>query len=414
MRLGVIVFAVAMFTAVLTIGLLRAGEAARVEEAEEAEKEASIAAQEEAAESLRPGVPLPGGWVEVVPPASSGAVCARGGPFSFFWRPAPPEAGPDAPLVVEFEGGGACWSTASCQRSSSTFKDNADSSRSMFQQGLALRGIRSPTRSPARLAHHVYIPYCTGDIGWGNASAVAYAEDLVIHHVGALNIGAALAHVRAELPTDPPRILATGCSAGSYASFLWSLRLPDYFPTSRVVQLGDAGCGQVSEEFLADGFSRWSAASSFPPALRSLVEPAAGEAVSSLSHIYAVASATYPTVHLGQMTTAYDWNQVFFFLTTTADKVSQRINRPTPAQKRSFYDRLVSEAQTMLSPAGVSLLVLPGDDHCHVPYDRLFRFPTAVATIDRLLFGEPGNASFIEECVGPAECEVLADMREAV
>ena len=94
--------------------------------------------------------------------------------------------------------------------------------------------------------------------------------------------------------------------------------------------------------------------------------------------------------------------------------MSQRINRPTPAQKRSFYDRLVSEAQTMLSPAGVSLLVLPGDDHCHVPYDRLFRFPTAVATIDRLLFGEPGNASFIEECVGPAECEVLADMREAV
>jgi hypothetical protein len=102
-----------------------------------------------------------GNWTEMVPGPfdTSGTVCARGTPFSFFVR-----KGSTDNVVYEFEGGGACWSKSTCQTTGSTFKDTADNTRAAMRkvaQGKRRVSGLADSEGPYGSWTHVYVPYCT-------------------------------------------------------------------------------------------------------------------------------------------------------------------------------------------------------------------------------------------------------------
>ena len=69
---------------------------------------------------VTPGIlDLPPGWTFIEPGGDT--TCARGTPFSYFVRP-----GTVNRLVIEFRGGGACWSSLTCGLGASIFQETVE------------------------------------------------------------------------------------------------------------------------------------------------------------------------------------------------------------------------------------------------------------------------------------------------
>lgn len=135
-------------------------------------------------------------------------------------------------------GGGACWSAATCALTSPTFSEDTSFIAALFDTvpptrsgspgavGISDRIRDSGIADPAAPEYdwtHVYIPYCTGDLHWGNAS-VTYMPGVTIHHNGAVNAQAAITWTLSNLPS-PTAALVTGCSAGGYGSLFWAAKI---------------------------------------------------------------------------------------------------------------------------------------------------------------------------------------------
>ena len=151
-------------------------------------------------------------------------ICSRGQPWAFFFRP-----GVVNKLVVEFQGGGACWNYPTCSVADMIFKDNIDDIRGIVLGDACAsdsdcaedsecltsgycrrpdpeRGIydHSNDDNPVKGWNHLFIPYCTGDIHWGR-SVVEYASEggaapFMLNHQGAVNAEVALRWVRENVP----------------------------------------------------------------------------------------------------------------------------------------------------------------------------------------------------------------------
>src|SRR5688572_13740504 len=101
-------------------------------------------------------------WQTIEPGGAT--LCSDGSPFRFFVHPGSSER-----LLVEFEGGGGCWSAETCAMEIFTRRITTDPELAR-RLGL-LVGIydRANPDNPFRDWTHVYVPYCTGDLHWGNA-----------------------------------------------------------------------------------------------------------------------------------------------------------------------------------------------------------------------------------------------------
>jgi hypothetical protein len=100
------------------------------------------------------------GWIQVKPGGDT--VCARGSEFSFFVH-----SGTVNRLVVGFDGGGACWDTFTCSKANPTFTDSVDESDDPNTQRDGVFDLTNP-ENPFKDWFAVYIPYCTGDVHWGD------------------------------------------------------------------------------------------------------------------------------------------------------------------------------------------------------------------------------------------------------
>ncbi len=128
------------------------------------------------------------GWNTIKPGANT--MCARGQPWEFFVRP-----GKVNKVIVEFQGGGACWDYLSCTPGAHIFVDHMRIPPAMSDESVATGLLdHSDPRNPFRDWTHVYVPYCTGDVHWGDADheykfmSTAYT----VHHHGADNVKAVL------------------------------------------------------------------------------------------------------------------------------------------------------------------------------------------------------------------------------
>lgn len=243
-----------------------------------------------------------GGWTPFDP--GPGPVCADGSEVHYFERPADPTRG-----VLYFEGGGACFSAATCAFDG---EDTAYVPRSLASaEWLAQRdGIFDFDEPENPLAEHsfVYVPYCTGDVHLGNATT-AYSDDLVVEHRGFPNGLAALEHLVAAYP-DVEELLVTGSSAGSVPTPLFAGLAADRLPDTRIVTLGDSSGAYPDDPVLNAAIGgQWGSIEAVPE-----WPVAAGTTVRDwgIPRLYDFAGAHAPHITFAKFDYAYDETQAFY------------------------------------------------------------------------------------------------------
>ncbi len=239
-------------------------------------------------------------------------VCSDGSPFRFFAHP-----GDTAKLLVEFEGGGGCWSDLTCELDIYTRRITTDPERSR-QQGQ-LQGIydRNNPDNPLRDFTHVYVPYCTGDLHWGNAvqDYVGSRGAYTVRHKGAVNAAAAVGWAYANVPA-PRQLVVAGCSAGGYGAMLWAPHLMDHYPGANAVQLADSAAGVVPAGFFQTLLPAWNVASAWPNFIPSLALDRLDPARLTLADVYSGVAGHFPLAGFSQYNTLQDTTQVFFYSLT--------------------------------------------------------------------------------------------------
>ena len=107
-----------------------------------------------------------GTWQTVYPGGET--ICSRGDPYRFYYRHGDPKK-----LVVYFQGGGACWNQFTCSVADAIFSDKVYEPEDLNTLADSLFNVGIFDTSADGLFKDwsiVYVPYCTGDVHWGNAT----------------------------------------------------------------------------------------------------------------------------------------------------------------------------------------------------------------------------------------------------
>ncbi len=248
---------------------------------------------------------LPAGWNEIKPGGES--ICSRGGEFAFWARP-----GKVNRLIVDFIGGGACWNQLTCSIAGQLFSPDVQNVRDAVAKNEP-HGLYDHDRADNPFAdwHHVIIPYCTGDIHWGNA-VKDYGDNTIINHKGAVNTKAVLDWIYQNY-SGPEAVLVTGCSAGSYGSAMWAAHVAKHYEKAHVMQFGDSGAGIITQDFFKASFPNWNAKPIFPTWISALDPSKVDVEKLTLVDLYAFLVAFYPQHQFSQYNTAFDKTQTFYF-----------------------------------------------------------------------------------------------------
>jgi hypothetical protein len=284
--------------------------------------------------------PIEGEWETVEAPAD--CMCSDGAPFEFYVREADPTK-----VVFFFEGGGACFSAATCAPDSNTFKRTAQLPDDLANgTGDGIWSTSNPD-NPIAGWSVVYVPYCTGDVHIGNATT-DYGGGVVMQHKGYVNGTAALETLVARFP-DATELLVTGESAGSVPSPLYAGLAADRLPNARITVLAD-GSGAYPDVPAINGATGglWGTMNAVP-------DWPVNEGMTverwSFPGLFVQAAAHAPRIVFARHDFAFDRTQVFFagLAGIPADDLVQLIDR--------------NEEQ--IEASGVSLwsFISPGDEH---------------------------------------------------
>ena len=298
-----------------------------------------------------PGRPTQGTWVAVEPGGDT--VCSRGTPYRFFVRGGDPNR-----VIIDFQGGGACWDSSNCSAAGALFSDDVGTLEEFtgYLDSGVLGGIFDASASSDFADWTiVHIPYCTGDIHWGNAR-VEYGPDLTIEHRGFVNASAVLEWVYSRYP-DPNRVFVSGCSAGAYGAALHSAYVADHYTEAHVSVLADSGAGIVTPDFLTASLPNWNAQPSLPAWIDSLQVPLDEL---TLPDLYIGIGQYYPDLHMAQTATNWDQDQIFYYVAMGGDAANWS------SQYRASLDRIQAAIPNF------SAYVPPGSVHCATPYPYFY------------------------------------------
>ncbi len=180
-------------------------------------------------------------WQRIEPGGAT--TCADGSPYHFFVRDGDP-----ARLTVFFQGGGACWSGATCDpQGHPSYRPSLASTGDPPAHGIfATERDDNPFAADTVL----FVPYCTGDVHLGDrvqryrlpVGSRHPGRTLRIQHKGAVNAAAALDWLFRHAAA-PARIFVAGSSAGAIAAPFYAVRLAAWAPEARVSVLADGAGG---------------------------------------------------------------------------------------------------------------------------------------------------------------------------
>lgn len=248
-------------------------------------------------------------WNEIAPGGLT--TCARGQPFSFFVRNGDPEK-----IVIDFVGGGACWDGVSCAADNATFTDSVDGLRNQLHAGPGGIYDSSNPENPYHNWTHVVVPYCTGDLHWGNNTKEytdRNGQPFTIQHKGAVNSVAVLDWVKGNYP-QPPRVHVTGCSAGSYGSILWAPYIQEQYPHAAFTQFGEAGAGVMVDGFMNVALNQWNITAAAPRWVPGLNPDDTDYSKLQLSDFYSRIGRHYPDARYSQYNSSFDFVQSYFYV----------------------------------------------------------------------------------------------------
>lgn len=309
-------------------------------------------------------------WTPFAPGGET--VCADGSPYTYYVRP-----GTVNKLVLEFEGGGACWNGSTC--SGAVYRPSVSGGPAKF--GDAPPGIydHANPANPVRDWYHVFVSYCTADVHLGN-STETYTTDsgeVTIEHNGQANVAAVLDWVGTEFEA-PEAVFVTGCSAGAYGAALYTPQIATRYPNADVTQLGDCGAGIIPGTFVTgeDGLQRWNIADVLPEG----VDLDGGVPATFLADAYAAIGTAYPEVTLAQYNSAVDGTQILFYA------LQLGLNPEDPADREAAGQAWVAGLQTSLTQLQGAL---PGRFSSYtslLDYDNNLQNGTAHCVIDNPAF----------------------------
>ena len=291
-------------------------------------------------------------WEAVVPAGDT--ICSDGSPYRFFVH-----RGDAAKLLIEYEGGGACWNGGTCE--SEIYNKRITNDLVALQQTGALPGIydRTNPANPLRDYTHVYVPYCTGDLHWGNSTATyasASGAPLAIQHKGAVNATSALNWAQANVPA-PTQVAVFGCSAGGYGAALWSARIARAYPGARMVELADSAAGVAAEGFFGTLLASWGVRDAWPDFIPDLALDRIDPAAVSLPMLYSAIAGFYPTHSFSQFNTRADSVQTFFYVLSKGSITS--------TDATDWAARMVSNVETISTTnPNFRAYLAPGTEHC--------------------------------------------------
>lgn len=327
---------------------------------------------------------LPAGWTRIEPGGRT--LCARGEPFAFFVRP-----GAANRVVIELQDGGACYDAQRCATGSTLFRDRLGNLAEHVDEAVAmgLSNHRDP-RNPVRDWHHVFIPYCTGDLHWGDADReyAGAGGSFTIRHRGAVNVRAALSWVFANVRA-PEAVLVTGSSAGALGSIVWAPHVARQYPRARVVQLADSNVGVMPDGLIERARAQWNPQSAFP----SFIPGADYAATDTVEELYQLVARGYPAMQLGAYTTRYDWNIYAYYALSSDEDVDA-----WAARARDLLGRLQALPR-------FRSYVAPGSVHMILPRNDLWQREVGGARfsdwLGAHLAGTAANVDCAPRCGGP-------------
>lgn len=306
---------------------------------------------------------LPAGeWTEINPGWNT--TCSRGQEWGFFVRPGDPTK-----LVVEFQGGGACWDFGTCSVADAIFKDNIDDVRLAVMAGV-YSGIYDQTNAdnPIQGWTHVFVPYCTGDIHWGDSEVMYEKEGVApfnLNHKGANNARSMLYWLSQQAEVAPERIFVTGCSAGSYGSVGWAPYLMKAYSDARVVQMGDCGAGIITDNFLADSFPTWNAEAMLPAWIPELAPGTVDIQTLQLHDLYRLIGNHHSEQMISQYNTISDGTQVTYYRYMGAAEGADAEAEWTAGMRDSI--KRISD-----STENFRYFIAGGDEHCILQSPRFY------------------------------------------
>lgn len=321
----------------------------------------------------------------VVHDASDDCMCADGSDYQFLTRTVDPTK-----VVLYFEGGGACFSAATCAFVGGTYKSAAMADR--VASGEDAGGIFDFANAENPLAGWsiVYAPYCTGDVHIGTATQT-YSESLTVQHKGFVNASAALDHLVATFP-DATEVLVTGSSAGGVPSPLFGGLVKDRLGDARVTVLADgSGAYPDNPPVNAAIGGLWGTMGAVPPWPNA--QGLSAEQF-SIPGLFTLAGNQHPDVRMARFDHAYDRVQKSFSDLAAVGGGDQRAVM------------LANEEQIERSGVPVESYLAAGDDHTILARDDFYALETAgVRFLDwfrRYLAGESVGDVRCTDCAPPA------------
>jgi hypothetical protein len=229
-------------------------------------------------------------------------ICSKGTPWVFFVK-----RGTVNKTLMYYQGGGACWDFLSC--SLPTHKTSAGPGDNPAGASTGFADLANP-ENPFRDWNAVFVPYCTGDVHWGDAvvdhRSANGNQGVTIHHKGYVNAQVAEKWAREHF-VNPDAVFVTGSSAGAYGAIMNSLPLQeDAWPSSHFDVLGDAGNGVITSDFLENDISKWGVQQNLPDWIPALNVPLTEL---SAADLWTEAALFYPHNRFANYTTAYDGGQ---------------------------------------------------------------------------------------------------------
>jgi len=228
-------------------------------------------------------------------------------------------------LLINFMGGGACWSGSTCLDNVTNyvyadieaFAPGTVTADTMILFELAFGGIIDNTNddNPFKDYTLVFLPYTTGDIHWGSSDQTytdAQGNQVTVNHHGFDNFLAALRYVRDAYPPEEVNdVFVVGQSAGSYGAIFNFPYIRETYPFSNAHVLGDGGAGVVTSSFNEDTIQNWGVLDNIPDWIPGIDEYTYTNL--TMGAIFKRVGAYYPESNVGQYTTMYDHNQRYFY-----------------------------------------------------------------------------------------------------
>ncbi len=299
-----------------------------------------------------PGLPVPVGEWQAIETGGE-TICSRGTPYSFFVR-----GGHADKLIIDFRGGGACWNSLTCSVAGALFAEEVGELDDLLDRigKDGIGGIYHDDHEDYPFANWtlVHVPYCTGDIHWGDATVDYGAFEL--HHKGFVNTQAVLSWVYENYP-DPEHVLVTGCSAGAYGAIFHSAYIAAHYQDASIRVLGDSGAGIITSTFFEESFPNWNATDHLPPNVPRLQKPPA-ELTSA--DLYAGVAQAFPDHRFAHYSSNYDADQTFYF-TAMGGAAGE-----WPGLLRARMQECRAQADNF------RYYISPGPVHCITPYDFMF------------------------------------------